>query len=81
MFRRQIQDKMTKTSSIMKKLQLDLSEFDKMYLPYEKEVSKLNEISVHTFWSETKKSKVYSTVKWLLNLDGKIQDCLPGDRQ
>jgi len=30
---------MTKTQSIMKKLQLDLSEFENMSLPYEKEVS------------------------------------------
>jgi hypothetical protein len=39
-FRKQISDKMQKTSGIMKKLQLDLAEFKTMNLPYEKEVIK-----------------------------------------
>lgn len=57
----------------MKKLQLDLAEFQTMALPYDKEVIIYFNL---TFCSETKKPKVRSFVKWLSDLDGQIQDYL-----
>lgn len=39
MFRKQLNDKMTKTQSLMKKLQVDLEEYKNMQIVYEKEVS------------------------------------------
>lgn len=55
MFRKQINDKMTKTQTQMKKLQLELEEFKNFNVAYNKEVSNL-EASVT--WVERAQLKI-----------------------
>ncbi len=51
---------MTKTQSIMKKLQLDLSEFENMSLPYEKEVSIL--ICYNAFCAQKQRNQKFTAL-------------------
>jgi hypothetical protein len=58
MFRKQLNDKMTKTQSLMKKLAIDLEEYKNMTIVYEKEVSKSR---VTYFFEFHRKSATKST--------------------
>jgi hypothetical protein len=41
MFRKLLQDKIDRATTLMKKLQLDLQEYKDMTIPYDKEVNRL----------------------------------------